>query len=154
MKRFTILGFLLVFTAIGSFAVSAQTFNNWKITMRQTGGFAGINKVVELDSRGILNRIDKNRQTSKKINRWKIAEIERLLEELRLPGTRQKNVKGEKIYDGIYRETVISLDGKNYRLEGSSFDDSKILALSKRQQRTLEKLKEKLEEFTDSSPVK
>lgn len=136
-------------------SASAQKakFDTWKITASQTGGFAGINKIRELDSRGNLKQTDKRKETLRKINRRKIAEIDRLVKELDLRGTRQKTVKGDRIYDGIYSQFVITLEGKEYRIEGNSFDDSKYLALSRKQQATLGKLKSKLNELQGFYPI-
>jgi hypothetical protein len=146
MKLTKILGFLLIFIALGTSAANAQNakFKTWKITTSQSGGFAGINKTTSLDSDGNLYRVNKNQEEFTKIDDAKLAEIEKLIKELKLPGTKQKTVKGRRIYDGIYNGFVITLDGKEYKLEGTSFDDAKYLALSRKQEATLEKLKAKL----------
>jgi hypothetical protein len=130
-------------------AVQAQTgqFKTWKISVSESGGYAGLKKNYTLDNDGNLNRAFKDERNFEKVDDAKIAEIGRLVKELKLPGTKLKTVKGLRIYDGIYRGLVITLDGKDYNVEGTSFDDAKYLALSKNQQATLEKLKEKLLEL-------
>jgi hypothetical protein len=154
MKRTKILGFLLILIALGFSAAAAQNakFKTWKITASEGGGFAGINKSWVLDSDGNLNRDNNGQENFEKIGESKVAEIEKLIKELKLPGTKQKTVKGKRIYDGIYKGLVITLDGKDYKVEGTSFDDAKYLALSKKQQSTLEKLKAKLLEIQGFLP--
>jgi len=154
MKRTKILGFLLIFIALGISVANAQDgkFKTWKITTSQSGGFAGINKTTSLDSDGNLYRVNKNQEDFTKIDESKLAEIGKLIKELKLPGTKQKTVKGRRIYDGIYNGFVITLDGKEYKVEGTSFDDAKYLALSRNQQATLEKLKAKLREIKGYLP--
>ena len=149
MKRLKLLGFLLVFTVAATVAANAQNakFKKWTITSTQTGGFAGLNNRNSLDSDGNLTRIVKRKETSSRIDQAKIAEIGRLVKELKLPGTKQKTVKGKRIYDGIYTGLVITLDGREYKIEGTSFDDAKYLALSKNQTKKLEKLKAILKEL-------
>lgn len=156
MKRTKIFGFLAIFTLLtfGLSAVRAQTarFKTWKITSSQSGGFAGIRKSYMLDHQGNLTRVDKDRQNFEKIDKEKVLEIERLIKKLNLPRTKLKTVKGDKIYDGIYSSLIITLDGKNYNVEGNSFDDAKYLALSEEQHATLEKLKVKLDELNGFLP--
>jgi hypothetical protein len=149
MKRLKLYGFLLVFTLAACFTANAQnaSFKTWKITSTQSGGFAGINKVNTLDGDGFLTQTSKGRGVSTEIDAAKLAEIVKLLKGLKLPATKQKTVKGRRIYDGIYTGLVITLDGKDYKIEGSSFGDEKRLALSKKQKAALEKLKAKLKEF-------
>jgi hypothetical protein len=154
MKRTIFSGILVIFMAIGFSAANAQTtkFKTWKITVSESGGFAGINKNYTLDSEGNLNRTNKDQRNFEKINEAKIAEIGRLVKELKLPGTKLKTVKGKRIYDGIYTGFVITLDGRDFRVDGTSFDDAKYLALSKKQSATLEKLKAKLDELNGFLP--
>ena len=154
MKRLKITGLLLIFTVIASFAANAQNakFKNWVITSSQSGGFAGINKSFTLDSEGSLNRKNRGVENFRKIDQAKINEIEKLIRELKLPGTKSKTFKGKKIYDGIYTSLIITLDGKEYKVEGNSFEDAKFLALSGKQKLTLEKLKAKLAELDGFLP--
>jgi len=123
--------------------VSAQNANSkcWKITVSQSGGYAGINKIYTLDEKGNLMRKNKSQENFEKIGEEKTAEIGKLVRELKLPGTKLKTFKGSRIYDGIYTSFVINFDGKEYRIEGTSFDDAQFLNLSKKQKATLEKLK-------------
>jgi hypothetical protein len=154
MKRLKILGFLLIVAALGFTAVNAQNgkFKTWKIKSSQSGGFAGINKSFTLDSDGNLNRVNKGQENFSKIDESKVAEIGKLIKELKLPGTKQKIFKGKRIYDGIYTGLVITLDGKDYSVEGTSFNDAKYLALSAKQKATLERLKTKLNEIDGFLP--
>jgi hypothetical protein len=158
MKRTRILGFLFIFalTAFGFSAIQAQAlkFRTWKITQSQSGGFAGIQKTFALDSEGNLTRTTKGRENSEQIDSAKVAEIGRLVARLKLPGTKLKTVGGKGIYDGIYTGFVINLDGKDYKVEGTSFDNAKYLALSAKQKATLEKLKAKLNELGGLSESK
>jgi hypothetical protein len=149
MKRTIITGFLFIFTLMAFSAANAQTskFKTWKITFARSGGLAGISTGYTLDNEGNLNRTNKRQQNYAKIEEARITEIAKLINELKLPGTRLKTVKGLRIYDGIYSSFIITLDGKDYRVEGTSFDDAKYLALSKKQAATLEKLKQKLDEL-------
>lgn len=151
MKRITFLGILFIFmvTAFGFSGAYAQKakFKTWKITASQSGGFAGIQKSYTLDSEGNLNRNNKGQENFEKIDDAKIKEIGKLVAELKLPATKQKTVKGKRIYDGIYTGLVITLDGKDYNVEGTAFNDTKYLALSAKQKATLEKLKAKLGEI-------
>ena len=151
MKRTKILGFLFIFTflTMGFSAAAAQTakFKTWKITSAKSGGFAGISLSSTLDSRGNLTRVNKTQEAVEKIDESKVSEISRLIKELNLPRTKLKTVKGRRIYDGIYTGLVITLDGKDYKIEGTTFDDAKYLALTKKQTATLEKLKAKFREI-------
>jgi hypothetical protein len=151
MKGTKLFGFLfiLTLTVFGFSAVRAQTakLKTWKIIQSQSGGFAGIQKSFTLDSEGNLTRKTKTGENFEKIEAAKTAEIARLVAELKLPGTKQKTVQGRRIYDGIYTGFVVTLDGKEYQVEGTSFGDAKYLALSKKQKATLEKLKAKLDEL-------
>jgi len=155
MNGTKIFGFLIIFTAlIFVFTVSAQTakVGSWKITVSESGGFAGIHNSGALDSAGNLTRATKNGESSEKIDEEKITAIGRLINELKLPGTKLKTVKGLRIYDGIYKSFVITLDGKDYHLEGTSFDDAKYLVLSEKQRKVFEKLKSKLDEIGGFPP--
>ena len=156
MKRMKISGFLMILTimTVGLLTVEAQTSQpkTWKITVSQSGGYAGIMKSYTFDNDGNLNRVNKSQQNFEKIDAAKTAEIGRLVKELSLPRTKLKTVKGLRIYDGIYAGIVINLDGKDYAVEGTSFDDAKYLALSKKQKTTLEKLKIKLTEIQGNLP--
>jgi hypothetical protein len=157
MKRLKRIGliFVLAFMTFSFTAVEAQTarFKTWKITVSQSGGFAGIRKSYTLDQKGNLNRVDKTQQNFELIDREKVLEIGKLIKELNLPRTKLKTVKGDKIYDGIYAGLIITLDGKNYHVEGNSFDDAEYLALSAEQRATLEKLKAKLNELNGFLPA-
>jgi len=150
MKRTKILSFLFIFTflTVGFSAVAAQTakFKTWKITSAKSGGFAGINLSSTLDSEGNLSRVNKSEEAVEKIEESKVKEIAELIKKLNLPRTKLKTVKGKRIYDGIYTNFVITLDGKDYKIEGTTFDDAKYLALTKKQTQILEKLKEKFRE--------
>jgi hypothetical protein len=156
MKRTKISGFLLILTimAIGLLSVEAQTSQKktWKITVSQSGGYAGIMKSYTFDNDGNLNRTNKDQRNFEKIDEAKTNEIGKLVKELGLPLTKLKIFKGKRIYDGIYSGIVINLDGKDYAVEGTSFDDAKYLALSKKQKTTLEKLKLKLNEIQGFLP--
>jgi hypothetical protein len=156
MKRTNILGFIFAITiiALGVSAVAAQTskIKTWKITVAQSGGFAGISKSYTLDSEGNLNRENKDQRNFEKIDASKVREIGKLVTELKLPATRLKTFKGSRIYDGIYASLTINLNGKDYRVEGTSFDDAKFLALTKKQKATLEILKQKLEDLGGFPP--
>jgi hypothetical protein len=140
--------------AIGLLSVEAQTSQKktWKITVSQSGGYAGIMKSYTFDNDGNLNRTNKDQRNFEKIDEAKTNEIGKLVKELGLPLTKLKIFKGKRIYDGIYSGIVINLDGKDYAVEGSSFDDAKYLALSKKQKTTLEKLKLKLNEIQGFLP--
>ncbi len=160
MKRTKLFGILFIFTilTIGVSTVEAQIarIKTWKITVSQSGGFAGINKSYTLDQRGNLNRKNKKRITFEKIENFKIREIGSLIKELRLPGTGLKTVKGDRIYDGIYSGFVINIDGRDFSVGGNSFYDAKYLALSRKQKATLAELKAKLDElngFLDDSTI-
>jgi hypothetical protein len=130
-------------------AVEAQPakVKTWSISESQGGGFAGNSKSYTLDSTGDLRRMTRTGENFEKIDEKKIAEIGRLVAALKLPGTKLKTVKGVRIYDGIFTSFVINLDGKAYKIEGTSFDDAKYIDLSAKQKATLEKLKEKLGEL-------
>ena len=147
MKRLKITGLIIILTIFGMTAASAQSvkFKTWKITVSQSGGFAGINKSYTLDHEGNLNRVSKATSNFQKIDAAQVAEIGRLIRELKLPGTKLKTFKGKRIYDGIYTGLVIALDGREFKVEGTSFDDAQYLALSNRQKAVLEKLKAKLD---------
>ena len=151
MKRPKFLGLILFFTllAFGFSVAKAQNMRlkTWKITVSQSGGFAGIMKSYTLDNEGNLKRVNKNQQNSEKIEDVKIQEIGKLVKELKLPGTKLKKVGGDRVYDGIYSSLVINLDGTDYNVEGNSFNDAKFLALNEKQKATLEKLKTKLNEL-------
>ncbi len=151
MKRTNILGFIFIITimAFGFSAVEAQTskIKTWKITVSQSGGLAGIRKTFTLDNDGNLNRVNKDQQSFEKIEESRIGELGKLIKELNLPRTKLKTVKGIRIYDGIYSGLTINLNGKDYNVEGSSFDDAKFSALNAKQKVTLEKLKKQLAEF-------
>jgi hypothetical protein len=156
MKRMKITGFLLILTIMttGLLTVKAQSSQPkaWKITVLQSGGYAGIMKSYTFDHDGNLNRVNKSQQNFEKIDEAKTGEIGKLVKELNLPRTKLKTVKGLRINDGIYSSIVINLDGKDYAVEGTSFDDAKYLALSKKQKITLEKLKIKLNEIQGNLP--
>ena len=145
---------LLIFVISGAIRAEAQTEakENWQITVSQTGGFAGINKSYTLDSEGNLERLVKNRESREKIDDEKVREIGKLIEDLKLPGTKLKTVRGLKIYDGVYSNLTIRLNDREYRVAGTSFADAKYLALSKKQKATLEVLKQKLEELKGFLP--
>jgi hypothetical protein len=151
MKRTKILGFIFIITflTLSFSAVAGQTakFKTWKITSSKSGGFAGISLSSTLDSEGNLSRVNKSREAVEKIEESKIKEIEKLVKELDLPRAKLKTVKGKRIYDGIYTGFVITLNGKDYKIEGTNFDDAKYLALTKKQTATLEKLKAKFREI-------
>ncbi len=146
--------FLMTILMIGFTATDAQTkqCTTWKITVSQSGGFAGIMKSYTLDKEGNLNRINKDQRNFEKIDEARMAEIDKLVEELNLPRTKLKTVKGSRIYDGIYNSFVISLDGKDYKVAGNSFDDAQFTALSKKQTETLAKLKAKIDELGGFQP--
>jgi hypothetical protein len=156
MKRTKILGFIFILTimAISFSTVEAQTtkFKTWKITVSQSGGYTGIMKSYALDNEGKLVRINKNQQIIEIIDPAKTEEIGKLIKELSLPRTKSKTVKGQRIYDGIYSSLVINLEGKDYKVEGNSFDDAKFLALTKKQKGKLEELKAKFNEINDDLP--
>jgi len=151
MKRTKILGFLLIFIAFGLTVAEAQTakFKSWKITSSTSGGFAGIRKACVLDHLGNLNCDNRDEHNYNKIEDEKIAELGKLIRALKLPGTRLKTVKGARIYDGIYTSFVIALDGREYTVEGSSFDDAKYLRLSKKQREIFDRLKALFKEISE-----
>ena len=154
MKRTKILSLLLMlgFLAVGgTFTVKAQKLSNkfkvWEISEGRSGGRTGRIESSSIGSDGNLIKREGSLKTTKKIDEPDLREIVKLLTELKLPGTKTRIVKGKRIYDGVYGWFTITLDGKDYKLEGSSFYDEKQVALTAAQKKTLDKLKSKLAEI-------
>lgn len=149
MKRtkFLSLIFIITLLTVGFSAVQAQKYKTWKITVSQSGGYAGIMKSYTLDNEGNLNRINKDQQNYEKIEDSRVRRIERLIRELKLPGTKLKKVGGLRIYDGVYSGFVITIDSKDYNIQGTSFNDAMYVALSDKQKETLKRLNQELAEL-------
>jgi hypothetical protein len=150
-----ILGFL---TVAGSFTAEAQKLSNnkfktWKISDGQSGGIAGRIENYSISSDGNSIEQANMKTTTQKIDETDLQEIVGLLEELKLPGTKTKLVKGSRIYDGVYGGLTITLDGKDYKIEGNSFYDEKQIVLTAAQKKTLDQLKRKLAQIR-TKPVK
>lgn len=124
----------------------SKDFRSWKITMSRSGGYAGMLKSYTLDSKGNLTHRDRAKETVEKISKDDVEEIGKMIQRLKLPNTKLKTVKGKRIYDGVYSNFIITLNGKNYNIEGNSFYDAKYLALTERQKEVLGRLYEKLKE--------
>jgi hypothetical protein len=73
-----------------------------------------------------------------------LQEIANLIQELNLPRAKTKLVRGRRIYDFPYASLTISLNGKSFLMEGSSFYDARFVVLAKAGQQAFSKLKEKL----------
>ncbi len=160
MKRTKLLSLLVIlgFFVVGAaFTVKAQKLSNkfktWEISEGQSGGIAGMIKSYSLDSKGNLIERDGSIETTKKIDETSLQEIVKLLEELKLPRTRTRIVKGDRIYDGVYGDFTIRLDGKVYKVEGNSFYKEKQVVLSASQKKTLDKLKSKLAEIIRTATI-
>lgn len=123
------------------------TFKAWRISYSQGGGLKGFSKAYSIDSESNLKVKNNKDETIKEVEKSDLSIIKNLLQQLKLPTTKTKVVKGKQIYDGIYSTFTITLDGKDFRVEGSSFYDAKYLYLTKTQQDTLKQLKEKLSEI-------
>ena len=158
MKVIKIFSLLLMFALTGLSVSAANThkvsrdkrsinFKSWEITESRTGGFAGIMKSYALDSEGTLSHRDRTTETTTRVSETDISEIRKMLRQLSLPGTNLKTVRGKRIADGFYYSLTITLDKKEYKVEGSSFGPSAYLALTPKQQATLDKLKGKLQEI-------
>jgi len=63
-----------------------------------------------------------------------------------LPRAKTKLVRGRRIHDFPYASLTISLNGKSFLMEGSSFYDAKFVVITKARQQTFSKLKDKLTE--------
>lgn len=145
----TVAGFLIL---TGNFNAQAQKvqgnkIKNWEITYSAFISLREGGKSFSLDSKGNFEKRSKNNKTNETLKDADLQEIVKLLAELNLPGTKTKTVKGKGIYDYPYWHFTIELDGRSYLMEGLSFDDADYLVLSKKQQRTFAKLKEKLKEI-------
>ncbi|MEP6704509.1 MAG: hypothetical protein ABJB34_06870 [Acidobacteriota bacterium] len=152
-KRILSLLVMLGFFVVGAtFSGQAQNLSNkqiktWTIYEGKGGGRAGKIDSYSIDSDGAFVDTKDSKETTKKIAASDLQELVKLLEGLKLRGTKMKIVKGDGIYDGVYGGLTITLDGKKYKIEGNSFYDEKQLVLMERQKQTLDRLNRKLAEI-------
>jgi hypothetical protein len=123
-------------------------FKAWKITSGRSGGLAGMSQGYSLDSDGNLNQWFGAKKTTRKIEPEMLEKIRQLIQELDLPEAKTEIVKGTREYDGFYSGFTITLDDKNYKLAGRSFDDAEYIKLTATQQETFKKLNVLLTEIT------
>ena len=116
----------------------------WRISEAKSGGLRGKTDGYSIDSYGHLVDTKDSKQTTRKVTSAELAELGNILVGLRLPGTKTRMVKGDGIYDGVYGGLTITLDGKDYKIEGNSFYAERQLVLSASQKAGLEQLKQKL----------
>jgi hypothetical protein len=132
--------------------LSNKKIETWKITSFQSGGIRGFIESSSFDSDGNFERQHGTEKTNEKFDESFVEEINVLIRELDLPRSKMKTVRGKGIYDGIYSGFTITLNGKVYRIEGSSFYDEKYLAPTTKQKETLKKLSELLVKIRTMPP--
>ncbi len=135
----------------GSFTAKAQklpgnTFRTWEITSSAFVSLREGGKSFLLDSKGNLVKRRKDSETKETVKEEGLQEIVRLLQDLDLPRTVTKSVKGKRIHDYPYWNFTIVLDGKSFLMEGFSFGDTKVTVLTEKRKQNFAKLKEKLSE--------
>jgi len=123
-------------TPVASWSIHSSAF----LSLREGG------RSFSLDSRGNLERRTKNLETKRTVQTADLQEIAKLIQELNLPRAKTKLVRGRRIYDFPYASLTISLNGKSFLMEGSSFYDAKFVVITKARQQTFSKLKDKLTE--------
>ena len=147
-----ICGWMVLFVISGtaqktSTVKSAKDFETWSIHSSAFISLREGGKSFSLNSKGDLQRRSKNIETRGTVEAADLQEITNLIQNLNLPRTRTRTVKGKKIYDYPYWSFTILLDGKSFPVEGFSFADAKFLVLTATQRKTLDQLKLKLETF-------
>lgn len=126
---------MLGFFAVGgAFTCQAQELSTkqiktWTIYEGKGGGRTGKIDSYSIDSDGAFVETKGSKTTTSKIATANLQELAKLLEGLKLPGTKTKLVKGDGIYDGVYGGLTITLGTKKYKIEGNSFYDEKQLVL-------------------------
>lgn len=154
-KTFVLVIVWMVLFGIYGIAQNTTAITNqpaWKISEWRGGGIRGTVKSVSLDSDGNLNQQNGTKVNNRNVERSLLNEIRKSILDLNLPRTRTKIVKGKRIYDGIYSGLTITLSGKDYKIEGSSFYDAKYVDLTPKQQQLLQQLKEKWESIQTLVP--
>ncbi len=123
-------------------AKNAKEFKTWKITITRSGGIVARFSRNSLDNNGNLYVGSRNgKDIVEKVDELTVRLIEGFLEELDLPSAKAKTVPGEKIYDGTYSSFTITLDGKDFKIQDSSFGSYSYLELTDEQQGTLNRIK-------------
>ena len=129
-------------------------FNTWAVYSSEILSVNEGGRTFSLDSAGNLQKRSKNIFESKKVvEAADLQQIAKLLRKLNLPRTKARTVKGKGLYDYSYSNLTIMLDGKNFIVEGSSFEDEDFLVLTATQRKTLDQLKRKLETFKTEAAV-
>ncbi len=144
-------GWLILFGIYGRtqetpVAKNTGDFKSWKITAFRSGGFVGMIHTVSLDSDGNLKQRDRMKETSKKVGESVVQKIGELLRQLDLPSAKLKRVRGEGGPDAFYSGFTITLDGKDFEIEGNSDRDTDYVELTAKQQETLLKLQRQFAE--------
>jgi hypothetical protein len=141
------LGFLVFgFSMAEAQKTSDKKIKTWAIYYSRFISLREGGRSFSLDGRGNLEKSSKKGETKETLVEADLQEIVKLLQELNLPGTKTKTVKGKKIYDYPYWSFTIELNGKSFLMEGFSFNDAKFLVLTKKQEQIFAKLNKKMEE--------
>jgi hypothetical protein len=117
---------------------------NWSIHSSVFLGLREGGRSVSLDSKGNLEKRSKNQESKITVHAADLQELTELIRELGLPRAKTRTVKGKKIYDFPDSSFTITLNGRSFLMDGSSFYDARFVVMTKNRQQAFSRLKEKL----------